>query len=358
MAKVMNFNSILMAAVLFSLLYHWTTTEADLIVNITYLETAISKGAVCLDGSAPAFHFYFGTGSGMYSWLIHLQGGRWCEITSDCQARAATDLSSKNMTKIAYFTGVLSIDSQLNPNFYNWNRVKVKYCDGSSYTGDIEEVDPDTNLHFRGARIFEAIMEYFLGQGMIYAQNAILSGTSAGGLGAILSCDKFRLFLPLTARVKCVSDAGFFVNKETIYGEPLIEEKYKRVVALHGICQEPAISCTALSLDPSLCFFPQYAARHICTPLFIVNTAYDSWQINNSFVPRVADPNNEWLYCNHDINICSPNQIQTLQGQSCTSKGYFISFCHFHNGIEIQRYWSSKNSPTLANVKIAEAVGD
>uniref|UniRef100_A0A1S4A1C4 Pectin acetylesterase n=1 Tax=Nicotiana tabacum TaxID=4097 RepID=A0A1S4A1C4_TOBAC len=356
---------------LVSLLCLWTTTEAkDLYVNITYLETAITKGAVCLDGSAPAFHFHPGTGSGINSRLIHLQGGGWCETTSDCLARATTDLSSKNMSKIAYFTGVLSSDPQFNPDFYNWNKVKIRYCDGSSYIGDIEEVDPDTNLHFRGARIFEAIMEYFLGQGMIYAQNAILSGTSAGGLGAILHCDKFRLFLPLIARVKCISDAGFFVNVEAISGEPLIEEKYKRVVALHGSAKNLPLSCTALSSDPNLCFFPQYVARHICTPLFIVNSAYDSWQINNSLVPQVADPNNEWLYCKHDINICSPSQIQTLQdfrlkflealnelGPSI-SRGYFISSCHFHNGIEIQNYWSSRNSPTLANKTIAEAIGD
>jgi len=27
------------------------------------------------------------------------------------------------------------------PDFYNWNKVKVRYCDGSSFTGDVEEVD-------------------------------------------------------------------------------------------------------------------------------------------------------------------------------------------------------------------------
>lgn len=27
-------------------------------------------------------------------------------------------------------------------DFYNWNRIKVRYCDGSSFTGDVERVDP------------------------------------------------------------------------------------------------------------------------------------------------------------------------------------------------------------------------
>jgi len=26
-------------------------------------------------------------------------------------------------------------------DFYNWNRVKVRYCDGSSFTGDVEAVE-------------------------------------------------------------------------------------------------------------------------------------------------------------------------------------------------------------------------
>jgi O-palmitoleoyl-L-serine hydrolase len=78
-------------------------------------------------------------------------------------------------------------------DFYNWNRVAIRYCDGSSFTGDIEEVDPvsytclvvrklmvltcsnkqphdfvfkATNLHFRGARVFDVIIQELLGKGM------------------------------------------------------------------------------------------------------------------------------------------------------------------------------------------------
>lgn len=27
-------------------------------------------------------------------------------------------------------------------DFYNWNKVFVRYCDGGAFTGDIENVDP------------------------------------------------------------------------------------------------------------------------------------------------------------------------------------------------------------------------
>jgi len=41
---------------------------------------------------------------------------------------------------------------------------------------------------------------------------AILSGCSAGGLTSILQCDRFKTLLPAAAKVKCVSDAGYFIN--------------------------------------------------------------------------------------------------------------------------------------------------
>lgn len=41
---------------------------------------------------------------------------------------------------------------------------------------------------------------------------AILSGCSAGGLASLLHCDRFRALLPKGSNVKCISDAGYFIN--------------------------------------------------------------------------------------------------------------------------------------------------
>lgn len=30
----------------------------------------------------------------------------------------------------------------LFPDFYNWNRALIAYCDGGSFSSDVEEVDP------------------------------------------------------------------------------------------------------------------------------------------------------------------------------------------------------------------------
>ncbi|XP_075087513.1 pectin acetylesterase 8-like [Nicotiana tabacum] len=183
-----------------------------LIVNTTILHNAIGKGAVCLDGSAPAYLIDRGSGYGVNNWLVHIEVRVKLFIFF---VSLELNIYADSVKIFREGVGVLRSQSASNvlvPDFFNWNRVKVKYCDGASFTGDVQEVDPVTGLHFRGARVFLAIMEDLLYKGMWKAENAILSGTSAGGLTAILHCDKFRSFFSPSARVKCISDAGFFVN--------------------------------------------------------------------------------------------------------------------------------------------------
>ncbi|VFR03562.1 unnamed protein product [Cuscuta campestris] len=328
-------------------------------VNITFVEGAVGKGAVCLDGSAPAYHLDRGSGDGVNNWLIHFEGGGWCNNVTTCLERRDTNLgSSTRMEKQVAFEGILSDLAIRNPDFYNWNRVNVRYCDGSSYTGDVEAVNPKTNLHFRGARVFVAVIEELLANGMKDAKNALLSGCSAGGLTSILHCDKFKGLLPPSATVKCLADAGYFINVLDISRTPHIEQFYDDVVTTHGSANSLPSLCTS-KMKAGLCFFPQNMARYTETPLFLVNSAYDVWQIWNILVPDVADRQGTWLSCKLDSEKCSDAQLQTLHGfrleflkaldglGPASSRGYFINSCFAHCQTEAQETWLAKDSPTL-----------
>ncbi|XLR50253.1 hypothetical protein S83_000925 [Arachis hypogaea] len=381
-------------------------SEGSGFVPITYLEDAESKGAVweiqvkhvcavCLDGSPPAYHFDKGSGEGVNSWIVFLEGGGWCNDVSTCLQRKDTRLgSSKQMDTQSGFYGILNNQQVYNPgwyiqsytthihihivlcyvmhlfpDFYNWNRIKIRYCDGSSFTGDVEEVDPINNLHFRGARIFEAVIKHLLAKGMENAENAILSGCSAGGLAAILNCDRFKSFLPNGARVKCVPDAGYFIHVPDVSGTKHIENFYKGVVETHGSAKYLSKSCTS-KYGAGLCFFPQYVAQDIATPIFVVNAAYDSWQIRNILVPGMADPHGSWKNCKENLSNCTPDELDAVQGfredfikalsgvQNSPSKGMFIDSCYIHCQTGMQELWFNPDAPQLANTTIAKAVGD
>ncbi|CAL5392989.1 unnamed protein product [Camellia sinensis] len=44
-------------------------------VGITYVQNAVAKGAVCLDGSPPTYHLDKGFGAGINNWLVHFEVG-------------------------------------------------------------------------------------------------------------------------------------------------------------------------------------------------------------------------------------------------------------------------------------------
>ncbi|KMT17681.1 hypothetical protein BVRB_2g036270 [Beta vulgaris subsp. vulgaris] len=50
-------------------------------------------------------------------------------------------------------------------------RVKIRLCDGASFTGNVEAVNPITKLHFRGAKIWHASIEDLLFKGMRNPEN-------------------------------------------------------------------------------------------------------------------------------------------------------------------------------------------
>ena len=93
---------------------------------------------MCLDGSPPGYYIREGTGSGADKWILHQEGGGWCFTTEDCYNRSKTDLgSSKGWPPSVSTSGIgfLSDDKDVNPDFYSWTAVYMKYCDGASFAG-------------------------------------------------------------------------------------------------------------------------------------------------------------------------------------------------------------------------------
>ncbi|KAK4365978.1 hypothetical protein RND71_013858 [Anisodus tanguticus] len=246
-------------------------------VEKTLVQDAISKGAVCLDGSPAAYHYDKGFGDGVNNWVVWLEGGGWCRSVEDCGHRLSySNGSSNHMPNTRNFSGLLSNKKTYNPEFYNWHRIMIRYCDGSSYTGDVEAVDKNSSK-----------------------------------------------MLPS--------------------------------------------SCTS-RMSPALCFFPQNLQQYIKTPLFILNSAYDSFQIPETVIP-FADRADFVKHCKPDFNKCSSDQKNMLRdfgaefvsalpkSYSPSQRGMFINSCFIHCQTDYAFTW---NSPVvlLNNKTIAKTFGD
>ncbi|KAB2087403.1 hypothetical protein ES319_A04G101200v1 [Gossypium barbadense] len=315
------------------------------LIPLTLLHRAKATGAFCLDGSLPGYHFQKGFGSGSNNWLLHIEGGGWCNSIETCEIRKRTALgSSKYMDLLIPFDGILSHQSSQNPDFYNWNIVKMRYCDGASLAGHPEsEFKNGTKLFLRGQLIWEAIMSELLSLGLSKAKQALLTGCSAGGLATLIHCDDFRAHLPKDATVKCLADAGFFLDEPDILGNRTMSNFYHDVVQLQGVAKSLHKECIT-EMEPS--------------------------KIQHILVPAGSDPDGYWRRCRLSIQKCDSTQIENLQGfrssllkalsklQHDKEGGMFINSCFVHCQTWMAETWHSSNSPRINNKTIAESVGD
>ncbi|XP_027188080.1 pectin acetylesterase 5-like isoform X3 [Cicer arietinum] len=277
--------------------------------------------------------------------------------------------SSKYMNTTVLFSGILSSAPSENPDFFNWNKVKIRYCDGASFAGHPESEQKGSGLFFRGQIIWEAIMDELLSIGMSKAKQALLSGCSAGGLATLIHCDSFRQLLSKEATVKCLADAGFFLDEKDILGNSTMKSFYHEVVQLQGVAKSLHIDCLA-KMEPSKCLFSSEILKNIKTPVFLVHPAYDFWQIHNILVPEGSDPHGRWKSCRLNINNCDANLIDILDSfrnsllktvnefQQRKEIGMFIDSCFIHCQTLMGETWHSPNSPKINDKTIAESVGD
>ncbi|KAL8458338.1 hypothetical protein ACS0TY_036008 [Phlomoides rotata] len=352
-----------MARVFVLVLFLISTTAA---INVTYIENAVARGIVCLDGSPGAYYYDRGFGEGVNNLMVYLTGGGWCENKQNCLKRSNTAYGSNKNAPSQYFGTFLSSNETINPDFYNWNKISILYCDGASFMADVEAVDPETNLHLRGARIFRAAIEEVIATEMLDVTNAILVGTSAGGLATMLNCDRFRSFFPDACNVKCVSDSGFFIDAKCLPGAEKRESYYSDVIAFHELADALPTSCTS-RINSSFCLFPENFIGDIQTPLFVLNSAFDKFQISNKLQSPPVNYSS-WSSCLHNISTCTAYELQYMKEFRAAflsilndvgynpSTGMFISSCYIHDFIYKNNKWSI--SPMLENETIAKAIGD
>lgn len=114
----------------------------------------------------------------------------------------------------------MASDASISPGFSDWNSVFVRYCDGSSFTGDNATALKvnGTRIHYRGAAILSSVFSDLSRFGINNATDVVVAGCSAGGLAVLLNIDRVKRLLPASARIRAMSDAGFFIDANALHG--------------------------------------------------------------------------------------------------------------------------------------------
>lgn len=240
--------------------------------------------ALCIDGNPGGY--YFRAGAATTKWYIHHEGGGWCQMerpyeswpNDNCAARRSTRLGSlegdpaaADWTSTTGCAGC-SDDAAINPLMHDWNNVYVRYCDGGSFSGTADVAAPNGTLYFRGKRVLRAVVDSLMARGLGAATDVVVGGSSAGGLAVILHLDYWRSRLPRTATVVGLADSGFFLDWKQ---NGTSAHSYDEDLRWGFEHMRYDVDCDA-GAD---CAFAEHALAHVRTPVFLLQTTYDSWQL-------------------------------------------------------------------------------
>jgi|GEM_PF-2060913 len=257
--------------------------------------------ARCNGGEPYAFKVQL-SATGSKTWVVHLQGGGWCDdVSLSCAARAGCWVPENDPIlhgpkepdgAIGSISGqdaggVLSRSARTNPHFADANHVHALYCSSDMWSGARTEPVPTS---FQGPKSFGPW--YFAGRHAVTATfemlaqryglddadpetRVLFTGTSAGGVGVVVNLEHVATLLPSTAkggRFRAVIDAGTFPGadlprvslgwEDAACGQRPSgledEEVFTRAMALWG--GKPGAHCLeANAREPGRCYLLQHA---------------------------------------------------------------------------------------------------
>jgi hypothetical protein len=154
------------------------------------------------------------------------------------------------------------------------------YCDGGSWAGNSTAVVGDVTLHYRGRNLLDALLDTLLDMGLGRASHLLYAGCSAGALTTYLHTDYVRLRVPQSVTMLGLADAMFSLDHPAFDGSSPFSTGMQWVFSAMGCARSVDSDCVAHygEAEGWRCMIGSLAAPFVKTPLFILNSKYDTWQ--------------------------------------------------------------------------------
>jgi hypothetical protein len=260
--------------------------------NMTRYDIAAGVGPgepACLDGSNYA---YFALPGRVNKWVVMIDGGGWCFGLLDCFARTQPDYAGGSLGSSKYWAN-WSWAWDFGPAFADWGVIHLPYCDGASFTGNVEDPVPynsSVNLYFRGAANLRAALSDAKARFAIDAPaEVVVTGGSAGGLSTTLHVDFIGSFFGAQS-VAGVPQCGFFPFWDAPCAGPAMNASlmcnatgdYHAMATLQNVTGALSADCTAAQRagDEWRCFMASVATPFVQAPLFMWQSKFDHFQLS------------------------------------------------------------------------------
>ena len=262
--------------------------------DFTVAELDPSTGARCLDGTNYKFLYAKGTGKGSRKFLFEFEGGGFCGVEGipfldSCKGRSQGGFggSSRNMPGDGSSFSIkgmpLSFSSSNkvdNPKFYNWNRIRVIYCDGANHQGYKEQPVEyqGIKMYFRGYKNVMGVIDFARKKlGFDAAREVIISGESAGAQATFQWANYLRTLLPNKVKLSAIADSGLFLDVyNKVHGCHYLRFLMQNLVENTDSQKLPLFANCPYKYEVWKCMLPQYLIDSINIPMFVANSLTDN----------------------------------------------------------------------------------
>uniref|UniRef100_A0A3Q0KCP5 Putative notum n=1 Tax=Schistosoma mansoni TaxID=6183 RepID=A0A3Q0KCP5_SCHMA len=313
-----------------------------------------NDGAKCNDGSSAGYYYRPAKYKSVNRWLIFLEGGWYCFDEETCilrESNAFSLFSSKFWPKTRTLGGILSSDSNANPNYHEFHSVFIPYCSSDLWTGKMANRSGD--FYFHGSRILAAVIDNIPWQNAAYTEKVIFAGSSAGGIGVLMNIDRLgkKLFnrIGYPVLVSGIIDSSWFIHIPPYQESKCInafecppEEGIHRGMKFWN----PRIPKPCRKAHPKeekwKCYLAPFMYPHLRTPVYIVQSLFDEAQMQMSKVPLLTGGTySKWVY----IQNLGKEVARSLQ----SAGGVFAPSCLDHE-ILTKNNWVHKMIGTISLV--------
>jgi hypothetical protein len=232
--------------------------------------------ALCRDGSATGIGVRLNPKSSKVA--IYLEGGGACFHGDSCLINdVLLNFGSAAFGAWAAATGSAGIfDSSRSDNpFRDWNMIYVPYCSGDVHAGNKEHVDvpggPSDQMFvgYRNIGLYlERLVPTFAG-----AEQVVLTGISAGGVGAAFNYDRVAAAF-CRSRVTLLDDSGPVMADQ--YLSPCLQERWREMWNLDATLPPDCASCRGPDGGGLVNFLPYLTTKHPNDQLGIISANRDS----------------------------------------------------------------------------------
>ena len=301
------------------------------------------RGAACLDGSQAGMYVRRGAQVGKY--VVSLQGGGECVTQEECEQRATTKLgSSKTWPQEMTLWRAQSGDKRVNPDMFDWNQIFVPYCSGDLFLGT------NGTSGNRGALIVEEVVRTAAAlYGLADADTIVLTGESAGGIGALALADFVAGIVrevttrPSPTDFKVLSIGGFYFPNDA--PDPAAKpgsyipwgaEAWPKYFAFWGVnARVLAPRCVAAAPDePWRCALGALAFPYYGNPVFLAEALTDRvvMALHDGF--QGGDPRTWDAAARAYAESWQRFMLHALAAPLASSAGVFAPACFLHTEFE------------------------